>query len=431
MDAGYLIVNESHSEQHDYSLADRRIVFVGKLVGMSRREAEQLVRERQGIVLDRVGADADLIVIGDETADLPRLIASRELFDEGVRAAIASGAVELVQESEFWPRLGLFGTNAPFERLYTPAMLADLVHVPVATIRHWQRRGALVAKREVRRLAYFDFEEVRVARKLARLLEAGCSLAAVNRRLDELTRLLPESPRPLLDPTVVVEGRRLLVRREAGLAEPGGQLLIDFDVAKPSLGGELGAGRRAVVVSDDDKPVAIPFVIADALRSKSDARTPAAHPYAAEDLRSLAAELAESGRPQQAIEALRALLFSGEFSAEDHFDLAELLYQMSDLSAARERYYVAIELDEDFVEARSNLGCILAEQGDNSLAEAAFRGALEYHPDYADAHYHLAKLLDSANRYDEAARHWKLFMSLAPDSPWVDEARERIGRGGE
>ena len=87
------------------------------------------------------------------------------------------------------------------------------------------------------------------------------------------------------------------------------------------------------------------------------------------------------------------------------------------------------KLDEDFVEARSNLGCILAEQGDLPLAEAAFRGALEYHPDYADAHYHLARLLDRANRRSDASRHWRLFMNLAPDSPWVDEARERIAEG--
>jgi tetratricopeptide (TPR) repeat protein len=220
---------------------------------------------------------------------------------------------------------------------------------------------------------------------------------------------------------VVVEGRRLLVRREAGLAEPGGQLLIDFDLASP---------RPVIGDFDEDTPVAIPFAMADALRNKSESRRRAAHPFAAEDLRALAEELAEEGRPEQAIEALRALLFSGQFSAEDQFDLAELLYQTGDLAASRERYYVAIELDEDFVEARSNLGCILAEQGDLALAEAAFRGALEYHPDYADAHYHLARLLDSVNRRGEAARHWNLFMSLAPDSPWVDEARERISGEG-
>jgi tetratricopeptide (TPR) repeat protein len=209
-----------------------------------------------------------------------------------------------------------------------------------------------------------------------------------------------------------------LVRHDVGLAEPSGQLLIDFDVA-PS---------HADVQAGDGGCVAIPFVAADALRHSSN-RPRAVHPYAAEDLRSLAAELAEGGRIGQAIEAYRALLFSGEFTAEDHFDLAELLYKQGDLPAARERYYVAIELDEDFVEARSNLGCVLVEQGDLPLAEAAFRGALEYHPDYADAHYHLARLLDRADRSTEASRHWQLFMSLAPASPWADEARERIAEG--
>jgi hypothetical protein len=38
--------------------------------------------------------------------------------------------------------------------------------------------------------------------------------------------------------------------------------------------------------------------------------------------------------------------------------------------------------------------------------------------------------LDRENRSAEAARHWQLFMNLAPASPWADEARERI-RGGE
>ena len=87
---------------------------------------------------------------------------------------------------------------------------------------------------------------------------------------------------------------------------------------------------------------------------------------------------------------------SGDFTAEDHFSLAELLYRCGDLAAARERYYAAIELDENYVEARANLGCVLAEQGEHALAEAAFRGALEYHADFADAHFHLARLLDRA-----------------------------------
>jgi tetratricopeptide (TPR) repeat protein len=207
-----------------------------------------------------------------------------------------------------------------------------------------------------------------------------------------------------------------MVRRDDGLAEPTGQLLMDFDAA------------NAPAASDpyDAAPIAISMVGADALYKPS-ARARGAHPYAAEDLRALAAELEAAGQPQHAMEAYRAVLFSGDSTPDDHFALAELLYQAGDLSAARERYYVAIELDQDFVEARSNLGCVLAELGEVCLAEAAFRGALEYHPDYADAHYHLARLLDRANRSAEAASHWRLFLSLAPASPWADEARERLG----
>jgi tetratricopeptide (TPR) repeat protein len=414
-------VSDPPTQQFEQSLAGRRIAFVGKLASMSRREAEQLVRERGGRVVDRPSADAEIIVVSDPAGDLQRLVSDWALFDDDTRTALTSGAVELVHESELWGRLGLLDVSHGIERLYTPAMLAELLGVPIAAIRQWQRRGALVPKREVRRLAYFDFEEVRVARKLSALLNAGCTLAAVNRRLDELARLLPGWQRPLTNPAVVVEGRRLLVRREEGFSEPSGQLLMDFDVTKP---------QAAAAVEKLDEPIAIPFTAAENLLNKTAARPRGSHPYAAEDLRSLAVELAENGQPGQAMEAYRALLFSGESNAEDHFDLAELLYQLGELPAARERYYVAIELDEDFVEARSNLGCVLDELGEVVLAEAAFRGALEYHPDYADAHYHLARLLDQAARPEEAMRHWHLFMNLAPASPWADEARERITNDG-
>jgi Tfp pilus assembly protein PilF len=395
------------------TFAGRRILLVGKLASMPRREAERLIRDAGGQVAVRGDNDVDLIVAGDETADAKRLAADRELFDDEFRARIASGGVEVLHESDLLARLGLLESGHGIERLYTPAMLAELVRVPVAAIRQWHLRGALRAKRQVRRLAYFDFEEVHVARKLAQLLHAGCSLSAVNRKLDLLSRMLTESPRPLADPAVVVEGRRLIIQRDEGLAEPSGQLLIDFDAVKPNA-------------AEDAGPIAIPFVAQEALRHSATDRGRASHPQAAEDLRALAAELEGSGQHPQAADVYRAILFSGESTAEDHFALAELLYLNNDLSAARERYYIAIELDEDFVEARSNLGCVLAEQGETALAEAAFRGALEYHPDYADAHYHLARLLDWAQRSAEASRHWQLFMNLAPASPWADEARERL-----
>jgi tetratricopeptide (TPR) repeat protein len=408
-------------QQHDSSIAGRRVLLVGKLASMPRREAERIIREHGGVPVDSNGGEVDVVVAGDDAADLRRHVAEGEAISEVLRARVVSGEVELIGESALWARLGLVESGQGVERLYTPAMLAELVRAPIAAIRQWHRRGAIVAKREVQRLPYFDFNEVGVARKLAQLLEAGCSLAAVNRKLESLGRLLPEVERPLADPAVVVEGRRLFIRREDGLAEPTGQLLIDFDAVRPFA-----------IVDDagEDGPATISMVRAEALH-RPVAGGHGGHAHAAEDLRALAAELEGTGHPEQAAEAYRAVLFSGDSTADDQFALAELLYLGGDLSAARERYYMAIELDEDFVEARSNLGCVLTELGEFSLAEAAFRGALEYHPDYADAHYHLARLLDQVNRATEAACHWKMFMSLAPASPWADEARDRMAGGDE
>ena len=71
--------------------------------------------------------------------------------------------------------------------------------------------------------------------------------------------------------------------------------------------------------------------------------------------------------------------------------MAEVLYRAGDLPAARERYFMALELDEHYVEARANLGCVLLDLGEKELALAAFSGALKLHELYADVHYHAAR----------------------------------------
>jgi tetratricopeptide (TPR) repeat protein len=71
---------------------------------------------------------------------------------------------------------------------------------------------------------------------------------------------------------------------------------------------------------------------------------------------------------------------------------------------------------------------VLADLGQRDLALAALDGALKFHPDYSDAHYHAARLLDEAGRRREALNHWQRFLELSPDSPWGEEARERVGK---
>ena len=151
------------AEQHERLLEGRRVVLAGKLASMSRREADKLIRTHGGLPVATVDAQTDVVLVSDETTDLAALAADSAAFDEETRAAWQQGKLEVVRESEFWARLGLVDAGEGVARLYTPAMLAELLGVPVAAVRQWHRKRHLRATREVRRLPYFDFEEVRIA----------------------------------------------------------------------------------------------------------------------------------------------------------------------------------------------------------------------------------------------------------------------------
>ncbi len=406
-------------------LHGEKIRFVGKMTSMSRREVVDLVTRHGAEVTDDDGSSATLLVIGDSHPDLASALQS-----DTTRSTQSLGNVDaldnvdvrgttVLHESELWQRMGLVGgecdQSVGVQKLYTPAMLAELLDVPVTAVRRWHRQGTLVACHSVRRLPYFDFSEVAVARHLASLYTAGCSLRVIDRKLAELKRSLPEIDRPLCDPSIVVSGRQLYLRRGDELAEPGGQLLIDFD--KP----DEEQSAVALTTSQMVYPISIEEL------THAEPQDSAASFSTLEELQLVALEWEDQGELARAADTYRTMLVAGGPTAELHFALADLLYRLEDLPAARERYYAAIELDEEYVEARANLGCVLAENGEVELAVAAFQGALAYHVDYADVHYHLAGALDRLDKQNEAELHWQTFLALAPESPWAEIARTRLG----
>ncbi|MGH7140716.1 MAG: tetratricopeptide repeat protein, partial [Pirellulales bacterium] len=238
---------------------------------------------------------------------------------------------------------------------------------------------------------------------LAELVAAGNSPQQIEKKLAGLRRLVPNVERPLAQLSILVEGKQLLLRQGDGLIEPGGQYRFDFEAERTS----------------QTPPAALQFV-----RRPEEADNATMTP---DELRVWAAQKDDEGQLEMAAELYRAALVAGGPNAETCFALAEMLYRLGDLAAARERYYMAIELDENYVEARANLGCVLAETGQPELAVAAFEGALAYHGDYPDVHYHLARTLDDLDRRDEADLHWRIFLELSADSPWADAACRRLG----
>ncbi len=240
------------------------------------------------------------------------------------------------------------------------------------------------------------------------LLAKSFPFQRIEQQLDSLRRILPGVERPLAQLSVIVEGKHILLRQGDGLIDAGGQMRLDFAAAsRDAEEAALDPSRQSTLALSGD--------------------TSEPPPASPEELVLWAAGLEEEGRLEQAAETYRAALVAGGPHAETNFLLAELLYRMEDLAGARERYYIAIEIDEDYVEARANLGCVLAEMHQPELAASAFAGALAFHNEYPDAQYHLARTLDQLGRSDEAAHHWRTFLELAPESPWAEEARERLG----
>ncbi|MCU0718930.1 MAG: tetratricopeptide repeat protein [Pirellula sp.] len=393
-------------------LEKKRVAMVGKLGAFSKKEAFQMLREFGAEPMERIMEDVDCIVIGAD--ELPGEDISR-FFDNTIRRRLRDGLTFIIHENELLLKLGV-AEDAPKQQ-YTPAMMAEIIGTPVRNIRRWYRMGLLQSNRVVRKLPYFDFEQIQNARQISSWIAKGARPADIVKQLSHFKPWVER--RSLLDLDLVVDGRRLLLRQGGKLLGAHGQLHLDFDT------------DDSIPVSDDSLPIVL-AAQPDSISDKESHAEMGVPPndldgWTRDDLLRSAEELEDSGQLEEAIEWYRVILARYGSHPEICFQLAELLYRIGDVSAARERYYNVIELDEDFIEARANLGCVLAETGQVELAIAAFEGALTRDDRYPDLHYHIAKCLDEIGETDKAAPHWIRFIQLAPQSPWAEEALDRLG----
>ena len=389
-----------------FPLQNKLVAFCGKLGGVSKREANRLVKNCGGTPVDLENEELDLVVLGADELPISR---QQELNNENLRHRVRSGQLEVISETQLWERLGFVDEDSEVQRLYTPAMVADLLKVPVSCIRKWHRHGLIQPLKEVHRLPYFDFQEINTARRLAELVEGGASPSHIKKNLEQLAELLPDIDRPLAQLSVIIEGKNVLLRRDDGVIEPSGQIRFDFEGPEPLQEEE-----------EFKEDVSLLFPSLD------EESNPDFSSWSLDEFVEHACALEEDGNIQEAIEIYRTALISCGANAEINFQLAELLYRLGEIEAARERYYAAIELDEEFVEARANLGCVLTELGQDELAVAAFQGALEFHTHFPDVHFHLARTLDRLKRNEEAETHWREFLKMSPESSWAAEARDRL-----
>ena len=122
------------------ALADRFVAFLGRLGGFTRREAQALIRQHGGIPVEPTEARLNLVIIGADELSL----SSDDLLDQALIEKATRGELEVINETQLLQRLGLVEDRPHVQQHYTPAMLAELLGVPTATIRRWHRKRLIM-----------------------------------------------------------------------------------------------------------------------------------------------------------------------------------------------------------------------------------------------------------------------------------------------
>lgn len=386
-------------------LQGERVTFTGTLASMTHRQGAELVEQQGGVATGHVSQQTTMLVIGEEGWPLEPDGRPSVKLEQVAQLQRQGFPIRILSESEWLNLLGIDDRRQQAHQLYTPAVLSQLLNVPVTVIRRWEREGLIRAVRKVYRLPYFDFQEVTSAQRLSDLLAAGVPVREIQRSLNRLGLVMKGLDRPLAQLEILAQDRRVVYRDEAGLVEPrSGQRLLDFEPP-----------------TESEATVVLPAV---------EARKDERHHWTADEWFQEGCRLSAENEPTAATEAFRLALMERPGEPEINFHLADVLYRAGNTLGAIERYYAVVEFDRNYIEAWTQLGCVLAQTGQSQSALEAFDIALDVHPEYAEAHLHKAETLHQRGETDAAVEHWRQYLRFDSRGPWADNARRRLEEAG-
>lgn len=392
-------------------LQGEQVSFTGVLASMTHQQAMDLVARNGGTSSAHINRQTTMLVIGEEGWPLESNGQPSVKLQDASELAKHGQPLNIISESEWLHLLNLDQRRSEIQRAYTPAMLSQLLDVPVHVIRRWERKGLIRPVRRVYRLPYFSFQEVAGARRLSELLAQGVPRSEIESSLGRIMALCPSNRRSLDQLELLARDARIVFRDDRGFLEPvSGQRLFTFDDdPDENTGTTEEEPRESLQLSEWalDKP---------------DQR------WTFRDWFDRGRQLLEDGDAGEAVEAFRMCLMERPGEAEIHFHLAEALYRCDRSQAALERYYVAVEFDHEFIEAWTQLGCLHAELDELEPALEAFSIALDAHPDFPDAHWHKAEVLFQLDQTARAIPHWERYLEFDIRGPWAETARQRLDK---
>lgn len=316
--------------------------------------------------------------------------------------------------------------------MFSSAHAARLFSIPESRLRYWSQTGFIVPKVRNRGRRYYDFQDLISIKVAKELLDSGLTLQKVRRSLDALRLQLPLIDAPLARLRIRSEHERILVDDGSATYEAAsGQMLLDFDVQ--------------ALRDEASKVVALPWVDAAAVAEAAAPRVPAAAngPVLADAGERSAYDWFVHGTECEArwdgvnladqmfLDAQRAYEKAIELDerfAAAHTNLGTLLAQAGDLEAARDCFDAALTCDADQPEARCNLAELALRSGDHELAVEGFREVLRIVPDHMEAHYGLARALIAQGSRTRALAHLERFCDAVDRIARSDWDREMEAR---
>lgn len=386
-------IEDEGEETVAIDLKGQRVALTGRFSSMSQKEFGELVTTLGGEPVTVPGRKTRWLVVGSAGPPLSKdaqptlaLKRTRQLATDGYD-------IEIIQEEAFLEQLNLLADDETIRQRYTIAQLSRILDVAHDRIRLWIRLGLIEPVETVHRLNFFDFRQVASAKVLCELVAEGLPLAKIREGLQRVQAWLPGMDSPLSQLSVLEENGRLLIRLDDGrLAEPSGQLQLDFESATE---------ERSLAIES-------------ALKSSDE--------WFQEAL-----ECENQGDYRGAVYAYERAIEQETDDPILYFNLGNVLYASQQLRDAERAFRSAVKLDGDYVEAWNNLGTVLADLDDYQKSVEAFEQALSIFPLYADAHYNLGDIYSMQGNVVKAREHWQRYLQLDPKSPWASDVRARLG----
>ena len=362
------------SQRSPVVLRGECVVFTGRLISLSRSEAQKVVSELGGTALDEVTSRATMLVVGGASASPHSAEAERDKTRKIRRAeamnAARPGKVKVLTEDQF---CALAGLRSPGELRRQWHALRDVLamypNLREEQLRYLQKWNLVRPALRTHAETYFAFPDLAVFRQANGELGRGARFPAVLRSL---------------------------------AAARQGQLTLDF---------HLDAAPAKVI----------------RLSRTPAARQPQRIDTAAAEEYFLLGSSLDDGDPENqdaACTAYRRALEADPCLVPALVNLANVHYARGELVEAEALYCRAIALQDDVFEAHFNLGNVHHDLGRLEEARRSYEWALRLDETYPEAHFYLAVTLEKLGRSDLAKSHWRRYRELAPDGEWVDLARE-------